>query len=913
MTLTPEEANARRRAAQYLAENPNSPDPNVVALFKNLESKRRQATGPSRKSFADRATATLGEFNRVIGATALAEKGLDPVLGAFGVDPIAPRLTNPAVAEDPRFRPERAAGQTLAAGVMAAVPQAAAARVVASAPATLQAQGVAAEVAKRIAAAPIVAPVGEAAALGGSALGAGYAEGDYSGSPGARFVFETAGALAPGVFAGRIRALGDALNLARKNLQTYLPGGAQKTAVAALGKVLSQYGEDPQTVINKLRSSNNPRRTAGQISGSRALLDLEAELIRTSPKFGRDVANRSRQEIADLNAAIEAARKTGDPGLIAKAAEIRLEHFNDLIDRRAQRLESQLTAMSARMSGSAADRQKFSQNARGIIEAARKQAKGDENILWGRVDKNIRADAAPLFSEVKAVRDQYLLPPEDPASKTMMDAVKIIEDRGRDTVVLSPIRDADGNQIKIVVPGQNPTVDELQKFYSRMRAAQRDASTGLKPDSQGAAIYGRLANAAMTAIEQSPAGADNAVRDAVNFTRLLHDRFSRGVIGEVRARGALGPRVSSGETLEKVVTGTPVARGEAAQGLIEGVAPIPGGVSPLGVERPAAMAGELEDFILNLAATTRRPDGTVDPNALRKFAAQNELTLDQIPGARAIIQSSAAAQDAINNFSSRVGELDLGKTTVARLIGAENPVSIFSAALRGDRPITDLNLLLSTARRGGPEARIASGKLALEALASKAETGAAMRASLEAPISPRGPRMLDFLVARGAMGRRHAENYKRLVDDLADFESVATIKSDVPVDLGTKARALNVVGRVVGAYAAKFLPISDTNALIAGSEGSKIGRDILENMPSLNVQKFLMELSADPQRMAVLLADAPTPPINGVPYSQQLENAKNQAIGLLVRYSGVGLPTAAMLSAGRYGASQITSEESAPQ
>lgn len=913
MTLTSEEANAWGRVVKYLAANPNSPDPDAVAYYNYLENKRLQASRPSQKSLADRATATLGAFNQAIGATALAENVIDPALGALGADPIAPRLTNRALAEDPRFRPETTVGQVAGTGVMAAVPQALTAKFLATAPATLQAQGVGAEVAKKIATAPIVAPGAEAAALGGSALGAGYAESDYSGSPGARFVFETAGALAPGVLAGRIRLFKDALNLARGNLQTYLPGGAQKTGIAALSKLLSQYGEDPQSVINKLRSSNNPRRTAGQISGSRALLDLEAELIRTSPKFGRDVENRSRQEIADLNAAIEAARKTGDPGLIAKAAEIRLEHFNDLINRRAQRLESQLTAMSARMSGSAADRQRFSQNARSIIEAARKQAKGDENILWGRVDKNIRADAAPLFSEVKAVRDQYLLPPEDPASKTMMEAVKIIEDRGRDTVVLSPIRDADGNQIKIVVPGQNPTVDELQKFYSRMRAAQRDASTGAKPDSQGAAIYGRLANAAMAAIEQSPAGADNAVRDAVNFTRLLHDRFSRGVIGETLARGVFGPRVSPGQTLEGVVTGNPVARGEAAQGLIEGVAPIPGGVSASGVERPAAMARELEDFVLNLAYNARRPDGTVDPNKLRKFANDNQSILDQIPGARAVIQSSAAAQDAINNFSSRVGELDLGKTTVARLIGAENPVSIFSAALRGDRPITDLNLLLSTARRGGPEARIASGKLALEALASRAGTGADMKASLEAPISPRGPRMLDFLVARGAMGKRHAENYKRLVDDLADFESVATIKSDVPVNLGTKVRVFNVLGRILGAYAAKLLPISDTNALIAGAEGSKIGRDILENIPSLNVQKFLMELSADPQRMAVLLADAPTPPINGVPYSQQLENAKNQAVGLLVRYSGIGLPTAAMLSAGRYGASQITPEESAPQ
>ena len=892
MALTAEQSRHLNAAAAHINENEN-PDPDIVELFKHYSDLNKDST---EKPIPDRITAFLSQVNQSTGATPLAAMTIDQGLKAVGMDPIADRLSDPELMADPRYQPERVAGQTAATGLLTAIPQLAVSKSLAAVPQALQAKGVAAEVAKTVARAPIKAPVTEASALIGSATGAGYAEGEAPGSQLARLGGEFAGALAPGYVASKIGLLSQSFGGVKNLLSTYLPGGAEKSAGNTLVKLIQKYGENPKDIINNLRGYSG-RRTAGQASKSPALLDLERQLMKESPEFGRTVKSKVEEELVDLNAAIEAARKTGDPRLIAKSAEIRAQHFNGLIERRAQRLESQLESLSRKMSGTASGRQQFSKNARSVISRARAQAKFDEKALWGRIDKDVQADPAPLLEKVRAVQEKYFLPPEEPASKTMMGAVNIIQAKAKDTVVVSPIIGANGKPLQIVVPGVNPTVKDLHKFYSRMRSAQRDASYGPKPDSQGATVYGELAEAAMTAIQRSPAGARGEVQDAINFTRNLHDRFSRGVIGKVLSKGPLGPNVSEGQTLENIVSGNTVKRGEAVGELIGDVAPIPGGMSPEGVGRSTEMAGEVENFILNLASKTRKPDGTVDANLLRKFGQENELTLDQIPGARDVISSTATAQDAIDKLKGSA--IDIGKTVVGRLIGSENPTPVFRAALEGDRPITDLNMLLSTARRGGKEARIASGQIALEAHAKGGKTGAELKLRLDTPISPRGPRILDFLVARGAIGKQHAKNYQRLVDDLADFQRITKPGDDVPVDMGVKNRLLNVFGRLMGARAMAMTPTAQTSNLIAGTEGSKIGRDILENIPGFAVQKMLIELSEDPQKMALLISDTPTPPINGVSYANQLSKAKNEAIGILAKYTGLQYNTALGLSATR--------------
>lgn len=840
------------------------------------------------KTFSDQASAVAGSFNRAIGATGLTENIIDPVLGFMGIDPVAERLSNPELMADPRFRPERAMGQTAAAGVGMALPQLATARYVASAPQALQAQGVAAEVAKTVARAPMTNPILETAAIAGSSLGAGVAEEVAPNNQYARLGLEMAGAMSPTfVKAGidRLRFTANSIG----QLKTYL-GGSEKEAGKRLQIILAQYGEDPGAVINALKSVKSGL-TAGIGTKSKALLDLEAELIKRDETFSRDVAARNTKEMVDLNDAVTAARQTGDPRLIGEAAKVRAQHYQELLDRKFSRLEARLTEEAKRIQNSPKEQQQFSTRARKIIDSAVTAARKDEKTLWNKIDKKVRANADTLLNEVEVVKAEYLMPPEAPVSKTMENALKIIDARAQPKTVKSNILGPDGQPITFTEPGLDPTVKDLHRFYSNMRRNARDASFGMNANSTNVVIYNRLADAALESISKSPANDIGAVKDAINFTRIKNDRLRRSVIGAIRNRDAGGLKTSYGETLEILTKNSGVSRGESAEALIENVAPY------LGRRGSQEMAAEVESFVLSMAAKARNTDGSINANKLRDFAQDNELLLDQVPGAREIIKSTTTAQDAIDTLSS--SSRDIGETIVGKLIGSENPRRVFTHALfESDRPITDLNVLMSTARRGGPRARVASGKLILESMAQNAKNGAELQQNLMTPLWRKGPKVLDYMVGKGVIGRKHADNYLKTVNELADFQAISSHQG-VPVELGAQSAAVNLFARIFGANLAGFLPSAQTSALIAGAAGSRAARNILENVPMLNVQKALLELTRDPERMAILLAKTPQPPVNGVSFGTAYQKAKDESFGIIARTMGLDVTNAQMLATTR--------------
>ena len=840
------------------------------------------------KSFSDQASVVAGSFNRAIGATGLTENIIDPVLGFMGIDPVAERLSNPELMADPRFRPERAVGQTLAAGVGMAAPQLGVAKYVASAPQALQAQGVAAEVAKTVARAPMTNPILETAAIAGSSLGAGVAEEVAPNNQYARLGLEMAGAMSPTfVKAGidRLRFTANSIG----QLKTYL-GGSEKEAGKRLQIILAQYGEDPGAVINALKSVKSGL-TAGVGTKSKALLDLEAELIKRDETFSRDVAARNTKEMVDLNDAVTAARQTGDPRLIGEAAEVRAQHYQELLDRKFSRLEARLTEEAKRIQNSPKEQQQFSTRARKIIDSAVTAARKDEKTLWNKIDKKVRANADTLLNEVEVVKAEYLMPPEAPVSKTMENALKIIDARAQPKTVKSNILGPDGQPITFTEPGLDPTVKDLHRFYSNMRREARDASFGMNANSTNVAIYNRLADAALESISKSPANDIGVVKDAINFTRIKNDRLKRSVIGAIRNRDAGGLKTSYGETLEILTKNSGVSRGESAEALIENVAPY------LGRRGSQEMAAEVESFVLSMAAKARNTDGSINANKLRDFAQDNELLLDQVPGAREIIKSTTTAQDAIDTLSS--SSRDIGETIVGKLIGSENPRRVFTHALfESDRPITDLKVLMSTARRGGPRARVASGKLILESMAQNAKNGAELQQNLMTPLWRKGPKGLDYMVVKGVIGRKHADNYLKTVNELADFQAISSHQG-VPVELGAQSAAVNLFARIFGANLAGFLPSAQTSTLIAGAAGSRAARNILENVPMLNVQKALLELTRDPERMAILLAKTPQPPVNGVSFGTAYQKAKDESFGIIARTMGLDVTNAQMLATTR--------------
>jgi hypothetical protein len=234
-------------------------------------------------------------------------------------------------------------------------------------------------------------------------LAGGAAESYRPGQEGVRFGAEMGAALLTPT-----KLLLSAVDLTKQGLSAVkgAAGGrsaaTEKKAVNLLLDALNKTGEDPVALTKALRAQlpgTVPSPTAGQKTGSQALMDLEASLGNHRAQFGGESAQQGRNASLAYQALIEKLQEIGDPQALRVVAELQQKRFDSMIETRLSLADANAAAKIARITRDTPEaRKQIGQIVKNETELALIEARDVESQLWTAALKDL---TKPVKSTVR--------------------------------------------------------------------------------------------------------------------------------------------------------------------------------------------------------------------------------------------------------------------------------------------------------------------------------------------------------------------------------------------------------------------------------------------------------------------------------------------------------------------------------
>ena len=226
----------------------------------------------------------------------------------------------------------------------------------------------------------------EAVTAGSMGVAGGTAEAYRPGQEGVRLASEVAAGVAP---VGKLLTLGvDASKTALNAIKAGFSGRSaslEKKAANILADALEKSGEDPAALLKALRQQmpkGVPTPTAGQKTGSKALMDLESSLGNHRAQFGGETVEQGRVAMLAYQELVEALGKTGPEGLIA-ASKLRYDRFVNGLETRLSLADANAARKIAKINKDTPEaRQQIGRIIKDEVELALTQARGVESELW---------------------------------------------------------------------------------------------------------------------------------------------------------------------------------------------------------------------------------------------------------------------------------------------------------------------------------------------------------------------------------------------------------------------------------------------------------------------------------------------------------------------------------------------------
>jgi hypothetical protein len=443
------------------------------------------------------------------------------------------------------------------------------------------------EVARR---SPKVFMGSETVTAGSMGVAGGIAEAYRPGQEGVRLAAEVAAGVAP---VGKLLAFGvDASKTALNAIKAGFQGRSaslEKKAANLLADALEKSGEDPAALLKALRQQmpkGVPTPTAGQKTGSKALMDLESSLGNHRSQFGGETKAQGELAMLAYQELVEALGKTGPEGLIA-ASKLRYDRFVNGLETRLSLADANAARKIAKISKDTPEaRQQVGRIVKDEVEQALIQARGVESEFWTKtIEDMTRPVKSTVMSKVQsgwdrirdrpiytAFNEQVIRAPQlkpsatadsflarasemgpalfsdiPPQVRKIMDSFGVTEDAVKQ---FRQGKLTDAYLEKGKVPERfMPTIKEqpvqdLVNYRSKLLEMAREAAgEGKKAN---ASFYSGLADGMMRDLDTLK---DPAFDQAREFSRALNDTFTRTYAGNLTAVTGAGKDRVPVETL----------------------------------------------------------------------------------------------------------------------------------------------------------------------------------------------------------------------------------------------------------------------------------------------------------------------------------------------------------------------------
>lgn len=631
----------------------------------------------------------------------------------------------------------------------------------------------------------------------------------------------------------------------RRHLDPVLPGGARRSAARQLQRTMRSdpSSADPQMLAKRLRGRPDQvpgaALTPAEETGDTTLLNVQRTLEAVDPKTAEALASRR----ATSNRAIREAGEDMQQGNIARTREFVQGRVDDAVQRMEARRAQAIQKANERISAvqpKNRNRSELNRIAREEMNDAYSYAKGIEAEKWGKVPESLTAPT-------ETVRQRY---------SSVLDGLSKSERAKVDEVLPGYVRKVLAGKGKGAF-GTKESIKELQSFRSDLLEDARNAMAGDTPNRVRARVLNELADAALEDMNSVPAASD-ALTDARNYTRELHDRFSRGPVGRVLGlQRTGGQRTDPSVTLERLLTPTGPQGEVNIQAVRKAVAESP--------EVARQAEDTLSDFIrTRFVKETTDAQSNVVSGSAQTFMRNNKELLDQVPGLRDELAGATTAQEVVER---------VGQQMAARQAGLQNK-RISRAALFLDAPVDrEIQAVLNSKNP-------ASNMRELVRQASKDRTGDALeglraqfirdwlKSGRSQIMDAEGVRMVrgnnlddwfarnrDVITDSGLFTKEHRKRMRKIIETAQKIERAQARGQNVSEIIEESPdAAIDLVSRIVGANVGAAGAAGTTGApIVAAGAGSRFTRQITNKIPMERTHEVLAQAVLDRKIMADLL------------------------------------------------------------
>ena len=435
----------------------------------------------------------------------------------------------------------------------------------------------------------------------------GTAEAYRPGEAGVRFTSELGAGVASSLGAGKLLLTG--VDLAKSGLSAIksargsIGTASEKKAADLLFKALETHGENPEELLKALRQplpGSVPTPTAGQKTGSQALMDLEASLNNHRSQFGGETAKQGQTAFLAYQALVEKLQEIGDPQSLRMVAELQQKRFDNMIATRLSLADSNAANKIARITQDTPDaRKQIGQLVKDETVKALAEVRGVESDLWTaalrRLTQPVDAvditkvpmqgaqaqsiwDRTGIWPNVTIRQPIRKVPALSPSATTeaflerasgmgpaLFDQIppqvrKIMESFGVDEAAVTKFRQGKQTDEYFdtgVVPEKfaprvsEQPVQDLVNYRSELLKLARDAA-GTPGGASQASFLTNLADGMMRDLDTLQ---DPAYDQARQFSRSLNDVFTRTYAGTLDAVTKTGKDRVPAETLVNTAFG----------------------------------------------------------------------------------------------------------------------------------------------------------------------------------------------------------------------------------------------------------------------------------------------------------------------------------------------------------------------
>ena len=749
----------------------------------------------------------------------------------------------------------------------------------------------------------------EAITGGAMGLAGGASEAYFPGEQGTRLVSElTAGLLAP------TKALPADVDVVKNIYSSAVSYGGQRAgrldakAANLLIEALDKAGEDPERIIRALRQgipSSVPTQTAGQKTGSKALMDMEAALAEHHAQFGGEIKSQGELAMKAYQALIDKLIQDGSPQALQTAAQLRQKNFDNMLATRLSKAESDAARKIMRISqDTPAARLQIGDIVKTETELALQNSRSVERDLWQEATNSV---LKTVSGELPSLRPSSTVEAFLERASQIGDAVY----KSRVPKDLRNIMEAFGitqDSVLAFKKGQTskggPTLPvlndvearEVINYRSNLLEMAREAAAANKGGD--ANFYAKLADAMLTDLNQLKNPAFDQARD---FSKALNDVFTRTFAREASITGSTlrsgAERVPAEILVRRAFGANADVTAQRMNEITDAVnfmkTRYDDAVKQFGADSPMAqylkpMADMAEQGVVSVQDAQNRvlrllaneavetvydqATGNYIPKLntakLTRFAQQNAPMLEKL----GIMDDLRNADRATNLLTQVQKENSMLNNTLRKqtafakvLAGGENPVNVIADALRATNrsPTQSVSHLAQLAKASGQDAVDGLRSMMIDYAYTRAggNSGSfdidAFDKALFQPLSRSQPSLVKMMTSSGIMTLTEVKNLRRLINPMQRVQTA--LKNNVPLDDIIKGAdavtdfALRVAGSEIGSAAA-----GGGNSLVAAGAGSRAVRNIFDKLPNATVRQILENAAKDPEAMAILLAKGTT-------------------------------------------------------